>query len=268
MNHIEFRNKVVSRNMVNPKLMGLSVVEINPTELCNRKCSFCPRYSDAIYPNRNLNMSVETAKLLNQQLIANDFDGYLAFSGHGEPLLNPDILEIISELSGFFLELITNGDTILKGKHSVEELFRVGIDRILISDYDANPEFEKLKSERVIVRHFTDDGKDNYDKYGFNNRAGAMFSIPEPIPRPCFMPSYKALVDWNGDLLLCSHDWFEKDVFGNIYESDISDIWNSEKLVNQRINLAKGKRDMFKACAKCNVFGDLVGKDSAQIWTK
>ena len=44
----------------------ISYIEINLTELCDRKCSFCPRSSG--YPNHNLNLSVTNAKKIKTQI--------------------------------------------------------------------------------------------------------------------------------------------------------------------------------------------------------
>ena len=44
----------------------IDVVEINPTELCNLQCSFCPRAHG--YPNQNLHMSLDTAREIRNQL--------------------------------------------------------------------------------------------------------------------------------------------------------------------------------------------------------
>ena len=40
----------------NPENYGLATIDLNPTELCNRLCHFCPRSS--FYPSLNLNMSM------------------------------------------------------------------------------------------------------------------------------------------------------------------------------------------------------------------
>ena len=34
------------------------------------------------------------------------------------------------------------------------------------------------------------------------------------------------LVDWNGDVFLCSQDWQRRQTIGNIMQSEIFDIWN------------------------------------------
>ena len=39
-----------------------SWIDLNPTELCNRKCIFCPRVDEDEYPNQALHISLETVK--------------------------------------------------------------------------------------------------------------------------------------------------------------------------------------------------------------
>ena len=268
MNHLEFRKSSIAGIDPNPKLLGLAVVEINPTELCNRTCSFCPRHDPAVYPNRNLNMSIDTAQLLSEQLFTNHYEGYVCVAGYGEPLLNPNIKPIISKMQPHFVELITNADPILKGKHGVDELFAAGVGRILISDYDSNPiftEMEKLYSN-LKVRRYVDDGMDHYAEYGFNNRAGAMFPIDRPASRPCYIPSYKVMVDWNGDVLLCSHDWSKSRIFGNIHKQNISDIWMSKEFISLRIELSRGNRHLYESCSKCSVMGNIMGRQYAEYF--
>lgn len=262
------RRQSISGVDLNPLLRGLVVVEINPTELCNRTCSFCPRVDGAIYPNRNLNMSIDTATVLRQQLIANGFKGYVCVAGFGEPLLNPHIREIIRTLAPLTIELITNGDALIKGKFSVDDLLDCGVDRILISDYDNNPEFDKLASQhpQVRVRRYIDDGGDHYKEYGFNNRAGSMYDVTQPINRPCYIPSYKTIIDWNGEVLLCAPDWSKTTKYGNILEQDISNIWLSDEFVKRRIELIKGNRHLYGACSKCDVLGNIMGKQYADLF--
>ena len=45
-----------------------SWIDINITELCNRKCIFCPRVDPDKYPNQNINMSIDLAKNIGSQL--------------------------------------------------------------------------------------------------------------------------------------------------------------------------------------------------------
>ena len=81
LEHITHRkNRYNELDTTNEQLLGLATVEINPTELCNRTCSFCPRVDPAIYPNRNLHMSVETAETLSKQLLDVNYSGDIPVS--------------------------------------------------------------------------------------------------------------------------------------------------------------------------------------------
>ena len=110
--HLTYRNERQQyADITTITSLGLSTVEINPTELCNRTCSFCPRSDPEVYPNRNLHMTVDIADTLSEQLREANFTGDIHITGWGEPMLNPDITEIISKFSRyFFTEMITNGD--------------------------------------------------------------------------------------------------------------------------------------------------------------
>ena len=61
----------------------LRTVEINPTELCNRRCSFCPRHDSKLYPNTNNHISVDTVKNLCMSLKHINFNNRVGFVGFG-----------------------------------------------------------------------------------------------------------------------------------------------------------------------------------------
>ena len=54
-------------------LISLYSVELSLTDLCSRTCSFCPRHDASIYPNRNLNMSIDTVTRIRDQLHINNY---------------------------------------------------------------------------------------------------------------------------------------------------------------------------------------------------
>ena len=92
-----------------------SWIDINITELCNRKCVFCPRVDESLYPNQNLNMSIALAEKIGLELKDLSYEGTIIFSGFGEPTLHPQLLDLIASLRGaHHLELVTNGDKLSK----------------------------------------------------------------------------------------------------------------------------------------------------------
>jgi len=91
-------------------------IELNLTELCNLKCGFCPRGSEHNpYPNKNLNMSLDTVELIVQQVIEFNKNLIFTISGRGEPTLHPEFDKIIDIIknNGFIIQLFTNGTDLI-----------------------------------------------------------------------------------------------------------------------------------------------------------
>ena len=68
------------------------MIEVNPTELCNRKCSFCARSED--YPNQDLNFDLRNGYILKKRLQEMNWSGSLRLIGQGEPTLNKKLVRI------------------------------------------------------------------------------------------------------------------------------------------------------------------------------
>ena len=77
------------------KIPLMSVVEISNSEMCNRKCSFCPR-SDPDYPDINEFISDELHNKIFSELSELKYKGMVIYSGYVEPLLHKKIYENIS----------------------------------------------------------------------------------------------------------------------------------------------------------------------------
>jgi len=275
--HLDYRKKRYHKaDIENNLLLGLSTVEINPTELCNRVCSFCPRSDPDVYPNRKLNMSVDTASTLAEQLVDANFNGDIHITGYGEPTLNPDILKIILAFDEhFFTEMITNGDRLLSGRLKHNELTQHGLSSLIVDCYDGPEQTEKISkllesfTGQKRIRNHYDTGESNlFELYNYNNRGGAI-GQNKTLHRPCYMPTYKAFIDWNGDVGLCCNDWQRgQKPFGNINESSFSDIWMSKEFERVRKLLLQGRRYELPACKMCDTDGCKSGGDSAILWNK
>jgi len=276
--HIKERKKRSKKASIeNPKLLGLTTLEINPTELCNRTCSFCPRHDPEIYPNRNLNMTAETAQVLADQLVNAAYDGEIHITGFGEPMLTPDILKITEVFaSRFYTEIISNGDRLLSRRVKIEDLEATGLQRLTLDAYDGKAQVKKfqemlkdVKMETKIREHEDTGEEDLIEKYNYNNRGGMMGDIKSPFERPCYLPFYKAFVDWDGAVRLCCNDWARRqESFGNILERPFDEIWMSDIFQKVRKKLFVGERKQLAACKNCSVNGTMVGGGSAELWDK
>ena len=215
------------------KIPLFSLVEISDSGTCNRACSFCPRSNKEWIKKFDKKEFID-ARLhssIISQLKDINYSGIVVYSGFNEPLLNKNIYTNISQtrknLPNVKLELITNGD-VLNQKRLVK-LFESGLTTILISVYDGPEDmnkFEKmckdanLASSQYVIRKRYLPPEKNFG-ITMSNRGGLMEKAEHSVPslkqslkKPCYYPSYTLFVDYNGDVLMCSHDWGKKNILG------------------------------------------------------
>lgn len=246
----------------------LRMVELNPTELCNRTCVFCPRSTD-LYKNQKLFMDVDTAKKIAFDLRSFDFNGRLGFVGFGEPLLHKNLEKLIEEIRNGvpklkWLEVNTNGDFLTLDR--MASLKNSGCTHIGISMYDEDKsEFFKDMGNKVGINVIPRHHYDVKNNYGLKivNRKDIINNNAEikSINRPCYLPFYKVFIDWNGDVLLCDNDWSKKHKFGNIHQTNLKNIWINSELNVYRKQLIQNRRDL-SPCNKCEINGMLFGRES------
>lgn len=90
-------------------------------------------------------------------------------------------------------------------------------------------------------------------------------SLKEELKKPCYYPSYTFFLDYNGDVLMCPHDWGKKNILGNLNKSSFKEIWLSEKSIEARNRLNNSDRE-FDPCNVCDVTGTLIGRKHANAW--
>ena len=118
-------------------LSGPYTVAIDPSNLCNFKCNFCAiqckneelSFKKQLMPLELFKKIIDDLKMFPQKLKV------LRINGQGEPLLNPNICEMIryakeSDVADF-IEMITNGSKLSPVLN--RNLIDSGIDRIRIS---------------------------------------------------------------------------------------------------------------------------------------
>jgi radical SAM protein with 4Fe4S-binding SPASM domain len=257
-------------------LASLVTVEVNVTELCNRRCVFCPRVDPAVYPNRSLHMEVDLAGRIAADLATLESRCRISFSGFGEPLLHPRFADLVrafrARLPANTIEVNTNGDRLTVAR--IRELFEAGLTYLYVNLYDGPGQeaaFTELFAAAAIDRtawrlrpHWPGAAED----FGLtlNNRSGTVNSpdielrpLDRPLERRCYYPFYKLLIDWNGDVLFCSNDWGREIVIGNVATDSIRSLWMSERMFEVRRALMRGDR-RHRPCNRCNVLGTLHGE--------
>lgn len=266
----DYFKSIDSRDIVK----SISSVDITTIDLCNRDCIFCPRHDPNVYPNRNLRMSAEGARIIGSKLAEIDYKGTIGLSGFGENLLNPEIVEITRAFRetnpSAYLEINTNGDPL--DKKLYKDLIVAGLDKLNINIYDGPEQISEFDKVVAGTEHYRYRIHYNPKDYGifFNNRSGMIdwISVDDDIEavknNPCYYPFYKMMIDWNGDVLFCANDWGRQRVIGNLLQQSVAELWMSKEMLKVRMRLAKGNRN-FKPCNTCSVKGTMVGKASFDL---
>lgn len=142
---------------------------IDPSNVCNFKCNFCAiQYKKEELPFRKQFMDVELFKKIIDDLA--EFPErlkVLRVNGQGEPLLNPDLPEMIRYAKeknvADFIELITNGSKLCPDLN--QKLVDSGIDRIRISIEALDSEgYKNICGANIRFDEFIDNIRDLYDR--------------------------------------------------------------------------------------------------------
>ena len=104
------------------------VLYIETTNRCNLKCRGCILYRGSWEPARDISLA-ELVTITDQ--LAELEQVYL--HGIGEPLLNPELPEIISHLKGRRVYVLFNSNGILLNRQRQQDLINAGLDELRIS---------------------------------------------------------------------------------------------------------------------------------------
>jgi len=281
--NIKNKSKTVEDKLQLVNFEGLKLplpteIEISESGTCNRKCSFCPRSAKDFVDKKEF-ISNKLHQKLCTELKTYDYKGTIRYSGFVEPLLDKNIYNLIemakSNLPNCNIELVTNGDPLNVTR--LKKLFSHGLNKILISAYDGKKEAielenlcieSNLSNDQFIVRHRYLTEKEDFG-ITLSNRSGLMENaeyqiktLSSPLQNPCFIPSYTFFLDYQGDVLMCPHDWGKKLILGNLNNEKLIDIWFSKKSMRIRKMLNQSNRN-FSPCNVCDVDGTMMGKKNS-----
>ena len=256
-------------------------IEISESGTCNRSCSFCPRSAPDFVDKKEFITNNLHEKLCSE-LSDLDYKGTIRYSGFVEPLIDKNIFNLINMARKYLpksnIEMVTNGDPL--NLKRLKKLFDNGLNRILISAYDGKEDAKKLedlckvaelKEDQFIVRHRYYSEEQDFG-ITLSNRSGLMEnaefkinSLKEPLKKQCYIPSYTFFLDYQGDVLMCPHDWGKKVILGNLNNEKFLDIWFNKKSMNIRKMLNNSNRN-FTPCNVCDVEGTFMGEKNSSYF--
>lgn len=230
-----------------------SELVLETTAECNRRCSFCPVSAG---PRGTAAMD-ETlfAKALGE-LATMRYTGRIALHFFNEPLLDGNLVAKVRRLAEAAprasIEIYSNGDLLSPALFA--DLADAGLCFMLATAYSDNAlrRLEAIRRQlnwrqrsRLVLRRAPDFN---------NNRAGSLhqFAIPEPLYADCFQPSYRLVVNYLGQAVICTNDYYAKVVVGQLAEQTLLGIWRGPALREVRETLRRKQRSALAACAGCN----------------
>jgi len=259
--------RTIQQSGVSDLISTLKSVEINPVDICNRACSFCPRSDTDLYPNTKEKMSLELVSKIASDLNDINYSGRVSLVGFGEPLLYKSLIDAVGIISNGvplckWIEINTNADFLTR--LLAKELKLAGCTNITVSMYDGDISkkiTEELKDIDIELT-FKHCYQDNFDISIVNRNEIIVQNKILNYQRSCYLPFYKMFVDCNGDILVCCNDWGRRGIIGNLLNNSIKDLWLSKDMDKFRLNLQNGDRSKLDPCRYCNIQGTKYGKDS------
>lgn len=139
-------------------------IKLEFTEGCNLKCSFCGIHGIREKPGNYKFFTPKLAERIAKQIFAAGWNSKLECAMHGEPLMNPDYLEIIRAMtSNMPNQIMVSSNSLALAKppgikENLKLLFETGLHLLVIDCYDVAEkvwsQVEGLAPDHVIVTHY------------------------------------------------------------------------------------------------------------------
>ena len=115
--------------------------------------------------------------------------------------------------------------------------------------------FEKVdrRAKRAFINRFQGLPLDQIVVKELHNWAGDAGEILKTKAySPCTFLWHALIIFWDGSVLPCTQDFHGYYTLGNVQESSIKDIWNSERLVRLRDKIIQADIQDLETCSRCD----------------
>ena len=264
-------------------------VLIETYSLCQGECKFCPYKEIRSIEEPTLLSTTKYKELINE--ISKYDISRLTLFNNNEPLLDRRIYDFVNMAYGLMpdveIGLSSNGRVItmdvlkkLLDNHlttlyisipcvdseDYKKVMGVYPDRLfnLLESIEDEELFQMIRIAVPITKYLDEEEMmDKFSKYKvctWNLEYKSSWGIhdkfmevarEDSIAGLCDRPMDQAVISSNGDVLLCCRDWQEQNVVGNVYESNLYEIWHGEKLQNLQQLIAQGKYNEIECCKDC-----------------
>ncbi len=229
-----------------------TAIDLEINSHCNLECQYCP----ASFKNgrRVKYMPEQLFKKVIDDLSEINYSGRVSPHFFGEPLLDNRLPELMSyaryKLPISQIIIHTNGIRLTQSLY--DECIDAGVTGFLITQHTKKTprnvnnimSSKHARNGTIKVR--------SLDNITLFNRAGSVSPDKERKMKKCFYISDEIAITHSGNVV-CTNDFHETHIFGNVIENNLWDIWNSSDFVSIRKSLKHGvfKLDMCKRCSGC-----------------
>jgi len=268
----------------------LSMVEMETSTFCNRRCYFCPNATLQQNHTQKLMANALYIKILTQ-LREIEYNQIITYSRYNEPLANKNIFENIRTARSYLpyarLHISTNGDYL--NLEVLEQLRKCGLNSLRVGCYFKQPgSFSMSRAQKMcdavqerlhplgicfnqetfIDGHYVERqahfGSLAIGVYSRNfdvnaTSRGHTVNINKQYQRPisCDVPFRHLYIHWNGDVMLCCNvrnDVAEHApyIFGNANKSELNKLFFSQVSLRYRRMLDAATIPTFRPCNTCN----------------
>jgi radical SAM protein with 4Fe4S-binding SPASM domain len=295
------------------------LIDIEPTNSCNFRCLMCPTGNLSLQRKSGF-MDMDVYRNIVQQLAP--YQTALRFIQWGEPLLHPNIIEMVqlAHEQDLLTHLNTNGskldipmmeELIDAGLDSLKFSFQ-GVDRQSYKEMRGTDFFEGLMEtvERFFIHRgdrtrpflhvstsitYEDEEtvekfKDRIEKYVDKVSVGRTVlefvdldtvrlrphelelleelkekeSVVKVHPE-CPEVYDKLSINWDGTITACCSDADNLMLLGDVQNTKLIDIWNSEKLNYYRTMLSEMRHDELPVCKSCYDYQSLADPNAQNL---
>ena len=142
-----------------------------------------------------------------------------------------------------------NTNLLLRKRKEYKSIYPWVFPRMLINEKNKHEEkdfykYWKNKSDKVLTTFMHNWGGQIDDTLIHQNK--------DPFSSVCYFPFSQCFIQLDGSVRICCLDVNGKEIFGNINNSSIKEIWNNSDFTHLRNNLLKNKREELpEICKDC-----------------
>ncbi|MGD2030323.1 MAG: SPASM domain-containing protein [Desulfobacterales bacterium] len=249
------------------------MIALETITACNLRCSYCPNsiYERGLPKNKQYMDKNLFAKIMDE-LAKLRWCGEIQPHSYGEPLLDERLAELISyarkKISGLRVHLFTKGELLNVAIYL--ELVRAGVTAFTVTQHLP----KQSQGVLDVLEYRRQNGASNVafsytkKKHVFN-RCGLVKVANEAPCKTCTWPCHNIVIDYEGNVLVCCHDYLEEVIVGNARSQSLIDIWNSTGYQDIRRDIRQGKFNLSicKKCRKGTVLGSKPASEDAPLHT-